>query len=149
MNTFAPNYSATIKTEFFFSLVHDILEVGIQRYLVLQVYFYKSLLALGVRNALRSIDQIFSSSPEISSRSPLLNTLHYLYNTPEHRNNAFLALYLGQRKAICLWNTAWSTTWWVWEHGFAHFRNKNMSTIIAYVNNWHMRAFHRFPIVWS
>ena len=102
MNTFAPNYSATIKTEFFFSLVHDILEVGIQRYLVLQVYFYKSLLALGVRNALRSIDQIFSSSPEISSRSPLLNTLHYLYNTTEHRNNAFLALYLGQRKAICL-----------------------------------------------
>ena len=40
---------------------------------------------------------IFDSSPifEISLHAALLNTLHYPYNTPEHRRrNTFLALYV-------------------------------------------------------
>ena len=42
--------------------------------------------------------RIFNLSPifKISSSAALLNTLRYKYNTPEHRNNAFLALNLVQ-----------------------------------------------------
>ena len=38
--------------------------------------------------------RIFNSSP-ISLHTALLNTLHYPYDTPEHRRNTFLALHLA------------------------------------------------------
>ena len=51
---------------------------------------YRSLTALGIRNALQSVEC------PISLHAALLSTLRYPYNTPEHRRNTFLALYLVQ-----------------------------------------------------
>ena len=97
----APNYSVTVKSLiliFFFFFLHNYTVVArlahkdIWRFVYIFSNICRNLTALGVRNALWSIE----SSPilEISLNAALLNTLCYPYNTPEHRRNAFLALYL-------------------------------------------------------
>ena len=58
--------------------------------------FSNILPALGVRNALQSVEYSIHPIFEISLSATLLNTLCYLCNTPEHRNNAFLGMYLVQ-----------------------------------------------------
>ena len=51
--------------------------------------------SLGVRNVTLSIESsILSPIFEISLHVTLLNTLHYVYNIPEHKINAFCAICL-------------------------------------------------------
>ena len=57
----------------------------------------RNLTALVVRIALRSIESSLQVRfSRLALNAVLLNTLRYLYNTPEHRRNAFLASYLSQ-----------------------------------------------------
>ena len=94
---------------------------------------YKNFPSLGTRNVLWS----FNSSPiSLSAKY----TLHYTYNTPEHRNNAFLALYFGVRISDLpsKYSKTSSTTWWVWECASAHFRNK-LGIRMHTMSTWEVR----------
>ena len=99
---------------------------------------YKNFPSLGARNVLWS----FNSSPiSLSAKY----TLHYTYNTPEHRNNAFLALYFGVRisNLPSKYSKTSSTTWWVWEYAFAHLSNKlgiRMCTMCLMLSTWKVRS---------
>ena len=138
-HTFAPNHSVTVKSlilKFFLALLH-IMYTSICRNL--NCFRHKKY-TLECR--------IFNSSPlfKISLHAALLNTLHYAYNTPEHRRNTFLALYIrckDERSAFEIWQAP--------EHhpvSLPVFMQQQplctTSTIIAYVNNWHLYAFHSF-----
>ena len=65
----------------------------------------RNLTVLGIRNALQSVESSIQVQ-FLRLNAAMLYTLHYSYNTWEHRRNAFLALYLAQGWAICFRNTA-------------------------------------------
>ena len=86
MDTFAPNYSVTVKCsilKYFLALLQLGRHVKISGALCIH---------LSIRNALRNVESL--AIIEISLPVALLSILGYLYT--EHRNNAFFALYLLQ-----------------------------------------------------
>ena len=97
---FAPNYSVTVKSSIlnFFSSTTTQYLLGRHLKLSGTLYILLVIFSCFRRKKCALKRRIFNSSPifEISLNAALLNTLHYPYNTPEHRRNAFLALNLAQ-----------------------------------------------------